>query len=108
LTKFPKGSVAVAMSTRFFHMEKRGFIMIGSIFPVCHPFPGISGIDGAKTLSTGWKPVLRESVAGLRWAIYVRIPMHNELPAVGTSPPDLQFGGKIISTSALYNEWAVF
>jgi hypothetical protein len=29
------------MSTRFFHIEKRGLFMIGSIFPACYRFRGI-------------------------------------------------------------------
>src|SRR5436305_8304857 len=33
-----KASVAAAIRLVFFHMEKRGFIMIGSIFPACQFF----------------------------------------------------------------------
>jgi glycosyltransferase 2 family protein len=43
------------MSTRFFHLEKRGFLMIGSIFQVCYPFQGISGAKETIIRRHGWK-----------------------------------------------------
>ena len=36
-------NVADAMALVFFHIEKRGFIMIGSIFPACHCFSASGG-----------------------------------------------------------------
>jgi glycosyltransferase 2 family protein len=67
------------MSTRFFHMEKRGFIMIGSIFPVCYPFPGISGTEEANIRRHGWKWV----VGGLLLTLFAVWLLHSALPASG-------------------------
>src|SRR5664279_5024322 len=53
------------MSTRFFHMEKRGFFMIGSIFPVCYGFRGISGFEERFIRRHTWKWVVGCVVVGL-------------------------------------------
>jgi uncharacterized protein (TIRG00374 family) len=60
------------MSTRFFHMEKRGFFMIGSIFPVCYPFRGISGREEPLIRRNTWKWVAGCVLAGLLLAWLIR------------------------------------
>ena len=53
--------------------------MIGSIFPVCYPFQGISGIEEANIRRQGWKWV----VGGLLLTVLVVWLLHSGLPASG-------------------------
>ncbi len=53
------------MSTRFFHIEERGLFMIGSIFPLCYPFQGISGWRKSIIRKHTWKWVAGCVLVGL-------------------------------------------
>jgi uncharacterized protein (TIRG00374 family) len=53
-------------------MEKRGFFMIGSIFPVCYPFRGISGVEETIIRRHTWKWVAGCVLAGVLAGWFIR------------------------------------